>query len=219
MAGGLYVITSLLLLGAGPDGGYQYPPLLPSQAAPPVQQSVPYHDTAVVGSSVADERTAYTTGGLYGEPLYPYDSQYPWMHGYFQEIPPYAGFRAFRPYNFRHVLSQSQVSGGWGMSPKMPYSQQFWHKYQERAAMRRRLTAEVPGHEQVEASPASRQATHQRVRPAAAIDRNVSYGPSTDARPAYGRYPPAAQSPYGSQRNVSPPSISSAQGPLILPPR
>jgi len=67
--------------------------------------------------------------------LYPYDAQYPWLHGYFYRIPAYGGFGAFRPYNYKQVLSQSQAAGGWGMSPQMPYSQQFWHRYQAPASM------------------------------------------------------------------------------------
>lgn len=69
------------------------------------------------------------------EPLFPYDSQYPWMHGYFQEMPAYGGFTYFRPFNYKHVMPQSQTAGGWGMSPTMPYSQQFWHRFQQQASM------------------------------------------------------------------------------------
>lgn len=79
-----------------------------------------------------------TTGGIHGEQQLPFNSPQPWMHGYFQEIPSYGGFGAFRPYNYKHILSQSQAAGGWGMSPRMPYSQQFWHRYRHHAAMRRR---------------------------------------------------------------------------------
>ena len=32
------------------------------------------------------------TGGVYGEQQLRYDSQHPWMHGYWQEIPAYGGF-------------------------------------------------------------------------------------------------------------------------------
>ncbi len=73
-----------------------------------------------------------TTGGIHGEPMLRFGTQHPWMHGYIQEIPPYSGYAAFRPYNYKHVLSQAQVAGGWGMSPKMPYAQQYWHKYRHR---------------------------------------------------------------------------------------
>jgi hypothetical protein len=73
-----------------------------------------------------------------GDPLFPYDSQEPWMHGYFQEIPAYGGYLSFRPYNYRHVLSQSQAAGGWGMRPTMPYSHHFWHRYHEQATMEKK---------------------------------------------------------------------------------
>lgn len=69
------------------------------------------------------------------EPLFPFDSPEPWMHGYFQRVPYYGGFRSFRPYNYKHVLSQTQTSAGWGINPRMPYSQQFWHKYHRDATM------------------------------------------------------------------------------------
>ncbi len=87
------------------------------------------------GEGPGGELSAGLTGSIQEE-LYPYDSPEPWIHGYWQEIPAYGGFAAFRPYNYKHVLSQSQAAGGWGMSAQMPYSQQFWHRYQQRAEMR-----------------------------------------------------------------------------------
>lgn len=63
------------------------------------------------------------------------DSQLPWLHGYFQEIPAYGGHHVYRPYNYKDVLSQSQTAAGWGERPTMPYAQQFWHKYQDQATM------------------------------------------------------------------------------------
>ena len=65
----------------------------------------------------------------------PFDSQRNWVHGYFQELPAYGGHPVFRPYNYKHVLSQSQAAAGWGERPTMPYSQQFWHKYHDQATM------------------------------------------------------------------------------------
>ena len=62
------------------------------------------------------------------------------MHGYFQEMPSYGGYYYFRPYNYKHVLAQSQAAGRFGTSPMMPYSQQFWHRYQQRASMKQRLS-------------------------------------------------------------------------------
>ena len=73
--------------------------------------------------------------GSFGEQLFPYNAQYPWLHSYFQEIPVYGGYGAFRPYNYKHVLAQTQAAAGWGMPARSPYSQQFWHRYQDKATM------------------------------------------------------------------------------------
>ena len=70
-----------------------------------------------------------------GEQRLPQDSQNAWLHGYHQEISAYGGHPVFRPYNYKHVLSQSQTAAGWGERPAMPYSQQFWHKYHDQATM------------------------------------------------------------------------------------
>ena len=70
-----------------------------------------------------------TVAGGDGMQLYPYDQQDPWIHGYFQRYPAYGGFSSFRPYNYRHVFSQTQIAQGWGTAHGMPYSQQFWNKY------------------------------------------------------------------------------------------
>jgi hypothetical protein len=58
------------------------------------------------------------------ESRYPFDAQHPWLHGYYQETPAYAGFHAFRPYNYKHVFAQSQLAAEWGGSPTAPYSHQ-----------------------------------------------------------------------------------------------
>ena len=70
-----------------------------------------------------------------GEPRMASDSQLNWVHGYHQELPAYPGHPVFRPYNYKHVLSQSQTAAGWGERPAMPYSQQFWHRYHDQATM------------------------------------------------------------------------------------
>lgn len=62
------------------------------------------------------------------EPLYKYDDQEKWKHGWMQDMPYYGGFHAFRPYNYHHVFGQATTAQGWGMS--QPYSQQFWHRYE-----------------------------------------------------------------------------------------
>ena len=73
--------------------------------------------------------------GSDGDTLLPYDSQEAWMHGYFQEIGPYPGSHYFRPYNYKHVLSQVDLAYRWGQPQGMPYSQQWWHRYHSRAAL------------------------------------------------------------------------------------
>ena len=80
---------------------------------------------------------AYGQHGFEGssEQRYPFDTQQNWVHGYFQDLPAYGGHHTFRPYNYKDVLSQSQTAAGWGERPAMPYSQQFWHKYQDQATM------------------------------------------------------------------------------------
>ncbi len=70
-----------------------------------------------------------TIAGGDGVQMYPYDQQDPWLHGHFQRYPAYGGFSSFRPYNYRHVFSQTQIATGWGATHGMPYSQQFWNKY------------------------------------------------------------------------------------------
>lgn len=130
MSQGIWSLAISLALGAGPypDGGTVV-------VGPPVASTVDGY--AAVGTAVPVGPGP--AGGLYGEPLFPYDSPEPWMHGYFQEMPSYGGYSRFRPYNYKHVLSQSQVAGGWGMSANMPYSQQFWRRYAAQAEMRERL--------------------------------------------------------------------------------
>ncbi|OYW22727.1 MAG: hypothetical protein B7Z55_04315 [Planctomycetales bacterium 12-60-4] len=91
-------------------------------------------------------RDAYNQYGFEGqyEQRYPFDSNQNWVHGYFQEIPAYGGHAFYRPYNYKDVLSQSQTAAGWGASPVLPYSQQFWHRYHDRATMLKLSQVEQP---------------------------------------------------------------------------
>jgi len=91
-------------------------------------------------------QNAYNQYGFEGkyEQRYPFDSQQNWVHGYFQEIPAYGGHVFYRPYNYEDVLSQSQTAAGWGLSPTMPYSQQFWHRYDDQAKMLKLSGASAP---------------------------------------------------------------------------
>jgi len=108
--------------------------------------SAPYYDEGSQGG-YAGNASGYGTGpvsysGSYSgvggpvglgsggyDQLYPFDDARPWVHGYFQEIPSYGGYSKFRPYNYRHVLSQSQTAAGWGMSPTAGYSQEVFRRY------------------------------------------------------------------------------------------
>ncbi len=119
----MYAGWTLLAAAAVGSGPYSYgPAAYPSQGMPPGYSTESYGE--VTSSGVSNG---------YGEQLYSYERQDPWLHGYFQEIPAYGGYHSFRPYNYKHVLSQSQTAAGFGMSPVMPYSQQFWHRYENRA--------------------------------------------------------------------------------------
>lgn len=84
--------------------------------------SSPYGGGAVY--TAGDSTHAFGTG----EPTNPYDFEPNWAHGYYQEIPAYGGFHFFRPYNYKHVMPQSQVSAAWGNSPNMPYSHQYFDR-------------------------------------------------------------------------------------------
>jgi hypothetical protein len=97
----------------------------------PYQSNGSYSPGAPVGAETGLQATA--NGGQYGhEEMYPYDAYDNWVHGHFQEIPAYGGYHFFRPYNYKHVLSQSQTSGGWGNSPQLPYSHEyFWRRSQQ----------------------------------------------------------------------------------------
>lgn len=139
MSSSLWTMTVILALGGGPydcqtcnQGGY-------SGGMP------------VSGYAGGDSTTGGyggTGGGLYstgmglngysgsnGDTLLPFDTQEAWMHGYFQEIGAYPGYTHFRPYNYKHVFSQVDLAYRWGQPQGMPYSQQWWHRYQVRASL------------------------------------------------------------------------------------
>lgn len=87
--------------------------------------------TALICSSLAAQD--FSIGGptaAANEPLFQYDDQEVWKHGWLQIMPYYGGYHSYRPYNYKHVFAQSAQSAAWGMSPTMPYSQQFWHRYE-----------------------------------------------------------------------------------------
>lgn len=104
----------------------QFPIPLPfgggGAGAGPGPGSSPYGGGAVY--SAPDSTQAFGTG----DPTNPYDFEPNWAHGYYQDIPAYHGSHFFRPYNYKHVMPQSQVSAAWGNSPNMPYSHQYFDK-------------------------------------------------------------------------------------------
>lgn len=103
------------------------------------------------------------------EPMFRYDDQEPWKHGYIQNMPYYEGYHSFRPYNYHHVFSQSQTASGWGMSSVLPYSQQFWHRYESQVDLSRGAHTPVLPYE----APLP-QFNHypQPLRPGAALNRD-----------------------------------------------
>ena len=86
------------------------------------------------GVYAADQGQYFGAGSVgSNEQLFSYDDQERWKHGYIKIMPYYHGFHSFRPYNYHHVFGQSTTAQGFGMSPVMPYSQQFWHRYERMA--------------------------------------------------------------------------------------
>jgi hypothetical protein len=101
-------------------------------AAPPMTGAA--NSPGPAAGSMVPATIPAATAGIY-EFRYRFDAQDAWIHGYTQQVPAYGGFNAFRPYNYKHVLLQSQIAAGWGMSPSTPYAQQLWPS-QAQTAMR-----------------------------------------------------------------------------------
>ena len=134
MSSSLWAVTVIMALGGGPydcqtcnQGGFG---------------GVPVSGYGGYGGGGGTGGGLYSTGmglnaysGSNGDQLLPWDSQEAWMHGYFQEIGAYPGYTHFRPYNYKHVFSQVDLSYRWGQPQGMPYSQQWWHRYQTRASL------------------------------------------------------------------------------------
>ena len=132
-----------------PQGAYQGPP---QGGGPGTSQ---YGPGAILAAP--DSTQALNTG----DPFYPFDYEPNWTHGYIQEIPAYGGYHFFRPYNYKHVMPQSQVSAAWGNSANMPYSHQYFDK--------------VSGHQTVWNAPGPRSSvarTHEELKEQlAGVDR------------------------------------------------
>jgi len=166
MSSALLAATLAAALGQAPYGGPSY--TIPTG---PVPSAMPY-GVGSAGPAVGGPPPVTATGGQNGyEQLYPFDGYENWLHGHFQEMPSYGGHHFFRPYNYKHVLSQSQVSGGWGMSPTMPYSQDYFRRAQGLA------TSRDPRFSHMEATPPSDLARYRALPSAPVVhpDRNF-YG-------------------------------------------
>ncbi|MBC7815745.1 MAG: hypothetical protein IAG10_02475 [Planctomycetaceae bacterium] len=137
MSSSLWAMTVIMALGQNPYAGCQ------------TCNNGGFGGGAPVGGAYGGGMYGGATGGgLYStgmglnaysgsnrDTLLPFDSQEAWMHGYFQEMGAYAGTQYFRPYNYKHVFAQVDLSYRWGQPQGMPYSQQWWHRYQSRAAL------------------------------------------------------------------------------------
>lgn len=118
------------------------------------------------------------------EPLYYYDDQDRWKHGYIKIMPYYHGFHSFRPYNYHHVFGQSTTAQGFGMSPVMPYSQQFWHKYEHMADLSQGNHEPVyPGTEPIEENSHYPKPIQDADGPSAFIPRQQQISPTAQYQP------------------------------------
>lgn len=160
----------------------------------------------MAGSAVAqdDYQPYYGGGDYYGpasvgssEPLFSYDDQEPWKHGYLQVMPFYGGHHLFLPYNYKSLLAQSQVAAGWGMPNVMPYSQQFWHRYAPQADLSqpRPVTTPVPQPGYFPPATAPQQ----------------WYAPTSQVAPQYGAVPTSHAAPVEAPRAPAPRSTTSAR--------
>lgn len=130
MSSSLLTLAMAMSLGQLPPGNL--PAINRNPAAIPYNASSGANGAPATGVLSAPNSTgAFNTG----DQLYPFDATENWIHGYYQEIPSYGGYHYFRPYNYKHVLSQSQVAGGWGMPPTMPYSQEYFRRGRETAGL------------------------------------------------------------------------------------
>lgn len=147
MSSSIWALALVISLGADPYGGCQTcnnggvsGGYVAGGFAPSGYGGGGYGGASYVGGGTGGG--IYSTGmglngysGSNGDQLHPWDSQEAWMHGYFQEIGPYAGYHFYRPYNYKHVFAQADLAYRWGQPQGMPYSQQWWHRYHGRASL------------------------------------------------------------------------------------
>lgn len=189
MSSSLWTMMVVVALGGGPYGC-------------PTCQSGGYDNGSYAGAPMSGYSSGggiYSTGmglnpysGSNGDTLLPWDSQEAWMHGYFQEISPYSGYHFYRPYNYKHVFSQADLAYRWGQPQGMPYSQQWWHKYQDRAAMNPGVQAQVSQTDMYQAEMARLrawrdfQAEQQRISPASVQTPALNGVPTSQIGPRLG---------------------------------
>jgi len=159
-------------------------PALAQDYAPQSYGGGDYYGSASIGSS---------------EPLFSYDDQEPWKHGYLQVMPYYGGHHLFRPYNYKAVFAQSQVAAGWGMPNVMPYSQQFWHRYEQQADLSQPRPLMTPAPQPGYFAPTS--------VPPSTVPQSW-YMPTSQAAPYYGAVPTGYSAPVEESRAPAPSSRS-----------
>lgn len=153
----------------------------------------------------------YSTGmglngysGSNGDTLLPFDTQEAWMHGYFQEIGAYPGYTHFKPYNYKHVFSQADLSYRWGQPQGMPYSQQWWHRYQVRASLTPPIQTQMSqaqSNYEVEMARLRAWRDFQAEQARSAPPANYNYTGSMNAAPQY-TFDPATQATLQQQPGV-----------------
>ena len=145
MSSSLWAMTVIMALGDAPYGGCQT-----CDSGGFRGGSIASGYSGGMSSGGATGGGIYSTGmglneysGSNGDTLLPLDTQESWMHGYIQEIGPYAGYHLYRPYNYKHVFAQANLAYRWGQPQGMPYSQQWWHRYHAHAALNPWATAQM----------------------------------------------------------------------------
>lgn len=113
MSHNVFAVLMMAALGQFPASGAQY-------GGPQMQYGggggTPYGGGAV--HTAPDSTHSFGSG----DPQNQYDFTPNWAHGYYQEMPAYHGHHLFRPYNYKHVMPQSQTAAAWGIPPQMPIS-------------------------------------------------------------------------------------------------
>lgn len=171
MSSSLLTIAITMTLGQVPIGGN------PS--------AIPYNaSSGMNGAPASGVYSAPNSTGAFnsGDQLLPFDAYPPWAHGHFQTIPSYGGFHYYRPYNYKHLLAQSQVSGGWGMPATMPYSHEYFRRGREMALYEQAPAGSGPANQAAEYARWRAQQDFLRRTENA---QNASFGRAPQGTPVY----------------------------------